>query len=93
MLEATAYITEGLTKKDKPCGVPVAFNNTHHECVTCKFRNHLVYFSEDYPGKKGLCGPCYLRREMRTMALQGKVLSDEAFNEWIRSYQEYGIVA
>jgi len=64
MEEATAYLTQELTKKDKVCGTPVAHNNRFIKCLYCEYKNFPVFFNEDYPKKQGQCWRCWKRRRL-----------------------------
>lgn len=61
--QATAYLTQSTTKKDKVCDVaPVAFNKRHITC-SCGYKNISQYMKYDFPGGKGLCYKCWWRAE------------------------------
>lgn len=66
MSQATAYLTQDLTKKDKPCGVPILVKKDIFElkCSSCEFRGmNLDWFQENSSGGRQLCHNCCFKRD------------------------------
>lgn len=77
--QATAYLTQDLTKKDKVCGVPII---TNHKTLTCKKcgitkGETIRWFQENYSDGSVLCHTCCLDRDIRSELQRQPSLSME----------------
>jgi len=57
--EATAYLTQADTKKDKVCGTPVVHNKNHIKCTSCQQSFPLGLMYTNSPQKTGICKFCF----------------------------------
>jgi len=64
MAQATAYLTQDLTQKDKVCGKPKVFKNGI-KCTNCKDVFPLYYMETNSYRKTGLCKPCWAKLELQ----------------------------
>lgn len=79
--EATAYLTQELTKKDKTCGVPKLIKETLFplKCVSCDFTGvNKYWFEEDYMDKTVRCHRCCYFRKLHQTDLS-QTTKDEYF--------------
>lgn len=67
-VQATAYLTQELTKKDKICGEPEVINVAPLNCSKCGVAGqNLRWFQENYADKSVLCNTCCFDRDIRSV--------------------------
>lgn len=66
-VQATAYLTQELTKKDKVCGTPVITNHKQLTCKKCGVTkgDNLRWFQENYADGTVLCHTCCFDRDLK----------------------------
>lgn len=66
-VQATAYLTQSLTKKDKVCGDPVVTNHKMLVCKTCGITKGetLRWFQENYADGSVQCHNCCFQRDVK----------------------------
>lgn len=85
MKQATAYLTQDLTKKDKTCGNPI-IQQFNYKCNTCEYRGQNRDWFEHTHVVGQTCYRCVFKSKARV--LEGEEY-DEAFRSYLLHHKKY----